>query len=487
VDIMDLTELTLIEAAAAVGSRRLSPVELTEAYLVRIAEVEERTNAYVTVVADAARRQARQAEQEIAHGTYRGPLHGLPIGLKDLFDVAGVVTTAGSALRRDHVATVDSTVAGRLRAAGAVLLGKHATHEFAWGGTTTNPHFGPTRNPYDLDRIPGGSSGGSAASVVSRTALASVGTDTCGSVRIPAALSGCVGLKPTYGSIDLTGVVPLAPSLDHAGPLARTVPDVAVLFGVLAGQRAAGPGAGAGIGVGSRCGGGVGAAVDWADPRAVGAALERGPAGLRVGWLRGWFEQIIEPEVADAVTRCAARLADRGAAVRPLDAPDVGPVVDLIFDIVQAEAEPYHRAAFRDAPHLFGPDLRASLARTPPTDGELAAGRQVLERLTGWLTDALRHHDVLLTATVPATAPLINARRVGIGDGDLHIEWMLTRLTSVFNVARLPALSVPGGLSAAGLPIGLQLVGRPLGEADVLRAGHAARVPLAGPPVTAAG
>src|SRR5262245_14362656 len=224
-----LLELGLVEASAAVRRRQVSPVELTEAYLARIASAEPGLGAYVTVTEARARADALRAERELASGRYRGPLHGLPVGLKDLFDTAGIRTTAGSALRRDHVPPTDSAVAAGLRAAGAVLLGKHATHEFAWGGTTTNPHYGPTRNPHAPDRIPGGSSGGSAASVASRTALASVGTDTCGSVRIPAALCGCTALKPTRGRLSLTGAVPLAPTLDHAGPITRTAADAAVL------------------------------------------------------------------------------------------------------------------------------------------------------------------------------------------------------------------------------------------------------------------
>jgi aspartyl-tRNA(Asn)/glutamyl-tRNA(Gln) amidotransferase subunit A len=336
-----------------------------------------------------------------------------------------------------------------------VLLGKHSTHEFAWGGTTTNPHYGPTRNPYDRDRIPGGSSGGSAASVVARTALASVGTDTCGSVRIPAALTGCVGLKPSYGRISLAGAVPLAPSLDHAGPITRTVADAALLYNALLDTSGADP-----------------------EP----ARPEPDLAGLRVGWLRGWFEQIIDPEVANAVAHQVERLRERGCAVEELHAPDVGPVVDRVFDIVLSEAEPYHRAAFRATPDGFGADLRANLSRTPPTADDLATGRAVLDRLTGWITAALRRTDVLLGATVPATAPAIGARRVSVAGQPLHIEWMLTRLTSIFNVAGRPALSVPAGTSAAGLPIGAQIVGRHNDETTVLTVGRVVETRLPAPP-----
>jgi len=453
----DLTALSLVQASAAVASGALSPVQLAEAYLARIAAVDPILNAYTTVTAARAREDARRAEREIAEGRYRGPLHGLPIGLKDLFDTAGIRTTAGSALRRKHVPDADSTVAAALREAGAVLLGKHATHEFAYGGTTSNPHYGPTRNPYDRSRIPGGSSGGSAASVVARTALGSVGTDTCGSVRIPAALSGCAGLKPTFGLIDLRGVVPLAPSLDHAGPIARTVEDLTLLFGAL---------------------------LDARNPDGPPApAVEPRPdlAGLRVGRLRGWFEQVIDADVQAAVDGGVARLVASGCQVEDLVAPDVGPVVDRIFDIVRADAEPYHHEMFGRHPEAYGADLRAVLSRRPPGAEQLAEGRRMLDGLTGWLAEALTRADALICATTPAVAPPIGARSVRVGGQELHIEWMLTRLTSIFDVAGLPALSVPAGLDRDGLPIGVQVVGSRLAEATVLGVGAALQVRLPDP------
>ena len=472
----DLTRLSLVEASAALAAGTASSTALTEAYLARIFAIDPAVNAYVTVTADRARRDARRADAELRAGHRRGPLHGLPIGIKDLFDTAGIPTTAGSALRRGHVPATDSAVAARLRRAGAVLLGKHATHEFAWGGTTNNPHYGPTRNPYALGRIPGGSSGGSAAAVVARTALASVGTDTCGSVRIPAALSGCVGLKPTYGWTDLTGTVPLAPSLDHAGPIARTPGDAALLYQVLAGNP------------------GPDRPPAASPPADLRTGLRAGlRVGLRVGLLRGWFAKVIDPETAAAVDITAQRLAERGCVVVELDAPDVGPVVDRVFDIVRAEAGPYHREDFRRSPEAYGADLRAVLSLPPPTATELAAGRRLLDRLTGWLTGALDRADrrgpavdVLLSATTPAPAPLIGEHRVGVGGQVLHIEWMLTRLTSIFNVAGLPALSVPVGVSRAGLPLGAQVIGRPWAETTVLSVGQAAHQLIPEPAFTPA-
>jgi aspartyl-tRNA(Asn)/glutamyl-tRNA(Gln) amidotransferase subunit A len=450
----ELTRLSLVDAASAVRRGEVSPVELTEAYLARIEAVDPGVHAYLTVTASRARDDARRAEREIVAGHYRGPLHGLPIGLKDLFDTAGIRTTAGSVLRRTHVPAADSAVAAGLRAAGSVLLGKHATHEFAWGGTTDNPHYGPTRNPHDRARIPGGSSGGSAASVVSGTALASVGTDTCGSVRIPAAMCGCVGLKPTFGSIAMDGVVPLAPSLDHAGPIARTVPDVAVLFGVL---LATAPGA------------------VHADPALPGAG-DGDLTGLRVGVLRGWFSEILHPAVRAAVSDRAAALAGRGATLDEVVVPDTGRVVDDVFDIVLAEAGAYHRPGFTLDPQAYGPDLRANLSVPTPTASRLAAGRIRLDQVVAGLTAALSRCDVLLSATVPVPAPLIGVSRVEAGGHELPIEWMLTRLTSIVEVAQLPALSVPAGRSAAGLPLGVQVIGRRLDEATVLRVGAAIEV-----------
>jgi len=453
----DLTSLSLVDASAAVARREVSPVELTEAYLSRISALEPFLNAYVTVTPERARADAAEAEREIAAGRWRGPLHGMPIGLKDLFDTAGVRTTAGSALHRDRVPSTDSAVAARLRAAGAVLLGKHGTHEFAWGGTSDNPHFGAIHNPYALDRIPGGSSGGSAASVVARTSIGSVGTDTCGSVRIPAALSGCVGVKPSYGLIDMTGVIPLAPSLDHAGPIARTVPDAAVLLGALA------------------------EGLDL-DGRGRAGAVDRDVAGLRVGVLAGWFSEVLDPEVRSAVTAAVTRLGALGCeVVGELTPPFGADLVDVIFELVLAEGGAYHRADFARSPSLYSAGLARVLSQEPPSASRLAEVRASLGRVSAWVAACLTRVDALVCATEPAPAPPIGARRVTVDGQDVSIEWMLTRLTSIFNVARLPAVSVPCGLTSDGLPIGLQIAARSRDEATALALANAAAVELPPP------
>lgn len=450
----ELSALSISDAARLLARGELTATELTEAYLARIAATEPDLNAYVTVSAETARAAALQADALRSSGGPVGPLCGIPLGLKDLYDVAGVPTSAGSPLLAGQRAGANSTVAARLRAAGAVLLGKQSTHEFAWGGTTNNPHFGPTRNPHDPTRIPGGSSGGSAASVVAGSCAGAFGTDTCGSVRIPAALSGCVGFKPTYGRISLHRVVPLAYSLDHGGPLARTVRDAALLYAAVAG-------------------------FDAADartlPLAVGdvlMGLGDGVAGLRVGRLRGWFEAVLDPSVREALDSASAALRDGGALLSDVVPAGRDAPVEEVFTVVAADAVPWHWAHFGRDASGYSPALTALLAAGPPTSEALDVARETLADRTGELVAALRDVDVLLCATVAAPAPLIGAEEVVVDGHELPVEWLLTRLTSVFDAARLPALSVPFGMSRDGLPIGVQLVGRHLDEATVLRAGR---------------
>lgn len=451
----DLTGLPVADLAALLASGDLDPRDLTESYLARAAATEPDLNAYVTVTADRARAQAEAARRRRRAGGDVSPLCGIPLGIKDLYDVRGVPTTAGSPLLLERVADGDSTVAARLLAVGAVLLGKQSTHEFAWGGTTDNPHFGPTRNPHDRTRIPGGSSGGSAASVVVGSSAGAFGTDTCGSVRIPAALSGCVGLKPTYGRISLHRVVPLAPALDHAGPLTRTVRDAALLAEAVAG-------------------------FDPADARTLPLAvpdltegLERDVRRLRVGRLRGWFEAVLDPEVRAAVDAAAGALRDAGCAVTDVSPARTDAPVDAVFAAVAADAVPWHWATFGRRAEGYSPALAALLAAGPPTFDVAAAARETVGVEVAALVAALREVDVLLCATVPMPAPPIGTERMTVDGHDLPLEWLLTRLTSVFDAARLPALSVPFAASADGLPIGVQIVGRHLEEATVLRAGRA--------------
>jgi aspartyl-tRNA(Asn)/glutamyl-tRNA(Gln) amidotransferase subunit A len=433
-DLTDLTELTAVEAAAALSAGELSPVELTEAYLQRIGDVNPQLNAYATLTPERARDDARRAADELTRGERRGALHGLPIGLKDLFDTAGVETAAGSALLRGRVPREDSAVAAAMRTAGTVLLGKHTTHEFAWGGTTNNEHYGPTRNPFDPERVPGGSSGGSAAAVTSRMALLSVGTDTCGSVRIPASLSGCIGFKPTFGAVSMHGTIPLSPSLDHAGPITRTVADAVLTLDTLAGRTA--------------------------DLDRVETLLGASVSGRRVARLRGWFEAILDPAVRQGLDDAADALREAGCRVDDLDTGDLGPVVDHVFALVGAEGEPYHRHAFATSPEKFGAGLSEILRAGEPSAQEVRTARAALADIVALLGRALADHDGLLAATTPAAAPRIGEEQVSVDGHEMHVEWMLTRLTSIFDVAGTPALSVPSGRTGEGLPVAVQVVGR---------------------------
>ncbi|RFS83109.1 amidase [Actinomadura spongiicola] len=403
-----------------------SPVDLTERMLAAIEATEPRLNAYATVTADAARARAAELAAEVESGVRRGPLHGFPVGVKDLIDTAGVPTAYGSPRFTGHVPARDAEAVRRLRDAGAVILGKHTTHELAWGGRTDSPFFGPTHNPYRRGHVPGGSSGGSAASVVAGSSLGAVGSDTAGSVRIPAALSGCVGFKPTRGRIPLDGVLPLAPSLDHLGVLARTVDDAALLASALTATPLTGTPAGS-------------------------------PAP-RVGWLGGWFDAVLAPEVRAALADVRARLEEHGVQVEDVVVPDEPRMPEAVLNRILAEAGAYHRDAFEQNPTLFGPDI-AELMRLPPRTAEDAAQDEAaIARTVAFLTEALASHDVLAGATVPITAPPIGAMTVEVAGREWPVEPVLTRLTSLFNAAGVPAVSVPVAL-ADGLPVGLQLAG----------------------------
>jgi aspartyl-tRNA(Asn)/glutamyl-tRNA(Gln) amidotransferase subunit A len=425
---------TAVAAAAAIAAGELSPVELTERLLRRIEETEPALHAYVTVTGEEALAQAATLDDELAAGRSRGPLHGVPVGVKDLIDTAGVRTTYGSPRYADHVPAEDAVAVRRWRQAGVVVLGKQATHELAWGGRTDSAFFGPTHNPYRRGHVPGGSSGGSAASVVAGSSLGGLGSDTAGSVRIPAALSGCVGFKPTRGRVPLDGVLPLAPSLDHLGVLARTVDDAALLMGGLA------------------------------DP------VSEAPAGpLRVGWLGGWFEAVLAPGVREVMARTRTLLEDAGVQVDDVVVPDEPLMPGAVLGRILAEAGSFHRAAFEAGPGGFGEDIAELMRMAPPTAERRDADDAAVGRLSEALGAALATFDVLVSATVPIPAPRIGAQTVAVDGQEWPVELVLTRLTSPFNATGQPAVSVPVGL-ADGLPVGLQVAGARSSDALVLDA-----------------
>ena len=453
--------LSLEEAAELVRARTVSPVELAESCLDRIADLEPRLNAFVLLTRESALAEARAAEHEIGGGNYRGALHGIPLSVKDLFDVTGLPTTAGGGFPAAP-ATRDSAVVERLRSAGAVLLGKTGLHELAFGVTSQNPHFGGIANPWALDRIPGGSSGGSAAAVASGGGFASIGSDTGGSIRIPAALCGVVGLKPTRGRVSLRGVYPLAWTLDHAGPLARTVRDAAVVYGAIAGHDARDPG--------SR-------AAPYDDAL---AEIEQGAARLRIGVWRGALASA-DPPVRAIVESAIAALASQGARIDELDLPRADELLARQLVVIGTEAYAYHRDRVEREPERIGADVLARLQRGRSNSGaDYAAARRARSEIRTSFDVALASYDAVAMPTTVITAPLRT------GEDAVATAARLTSLTAPFNLTGLPAISVPCGVAPDGLPVGLQLVGRRWGEARLLRVARAyesARGSFAGPDV----
>ncbi len=436
--------MTITELAPLLKQGRVSPVEVTRAALERIAAENPRLNAFLTVLEESALREARRAEEEIRRGRYRGPLHGVPLSVKDLFSTRGVRTTAGSRILADFVPRADAKAVRRLRAAGAVLLGKTALHEFAYGITNNNPHYGPTRNPHDPSRIPGGSSGGSAVAVAAGMGFASLGTDTGGSIRIPAALCGVVGLKPSFGRVSLHGVVPLGRSLDHVGPLARSVEDAALVLEAIAETKPRG----------------------W---RQIGA----GARGLRLGVPENYFFERIKEDVERAVRDALARLEGSGARLVRVKVPNAREATLASRKILLAEAAAYHRR-WRARRAEYGEDVRRLLEMGEALPArELAWARKVRAQFSRDLAPLFGRVDVLVTPTTPATATLIGQDTIEIGGQSEDARLSMTRLVRAFNMAGVPAMSVPCGRDRQNLPVGMQIVGKRGDEAVVLRVGLA--------------
>ncbi|HSB69575.1 MAG TPA: amidase [Candidatus Methylomirabilis sp.] len=452
----ELTHLSIAAAAEQLEKGALSPVELTRAYLDRIEQLDGHCRSYITVLREEALAAAAAAEQEIVRGGYRGPLHGIPIALKDLVMTRGIRTTCGSRILRDWVPEADAAVAVRLSRAGAVLLGKLNMHEFAYGPTGVNPHYGTPRNPWGRNRMPGGSSSGSGVAVAVGLCAGALGTDTGGSVRIPASLCGIVGLKPTYGRVSRAGVIPLAWSLDHIGPMARSVADAALLLQVLAGRDPADPST---------------AEVPVPDYR---VAMRADLRGLRLGLLRDLFFEKLDAEVRAAVEAAGRALEGLGASAEEVRLPRIQHAGPATFAIIASEAMAYHEPYLKTRAGEYGPDVRARL-----TTGQFILASQYLKAqrarqvIRADVDALLTRLDALLLPTTSIPAPDIDAPAVTVdGLTDDPRAW-LTRCTRPINLTGHPALSVPCGLTAGGLPIGLQLVGRHFEEATLLRIGAA--------------
>jgi aspartyl-tRNA(Asn)/glutamyl-tRNA(Gln) amidotransferase subunit A len=448
---------TIHELAPLLARKKISPVELTRAMLERIEQLNPRLNAYLTVTDDLAHAQACRAEQELLRGRCRGPLHGIPLALKDNIWTRGVRTTAGSMFLADFVPTEDATLVRRLFRAGAILLGKTNLHEFAYGVTTNNAHFGPTHNPWNLARIPGGSSGGSGAALAAGLCFASVGSDTGGSIRIPAALCGVVGLKPTFGRVSCHGVVPLARSFDVAGPLARSVADAALLLSAIAG-------------------------ADPLDPATVrhrvpdyAASLRARKVRFRLGWPRQYFWEKLDPEVRAIAEKAARSYETLGAVIEEVSLPHINNSIEPSTQIALAEARAFHEGQgwYPARAADYSEEVRKRLemgADVRATDYLHALEKRKIVRAD--FEAAFARVDAILAPTTPFAPPEIGQKTVRIETEEEPIRGALVRMNRPANFTGLPAISVPCGFTRAGLPVGLQLIGRAFDEAGLLRIAH---------------
>ena len=453
----ELLDFSLAQVAGLIKRRELSPVEVVEATLARVAEVDPILRAYISVFDDQARQVARAAEMLIMAGPDLGPLHGVPIGLKDNVATQGQRTTAGSKILADWVPAHDATVASRLRRAGAVFIGKLNMHEFAWGGTSDNPHYGAVRNPWNIDRFPAGSSGGSGAAVAARACYGAIGTDTGGSIRLPAAINGIVGIRPTYGRVSNHGIIPLAWSMDTAGPMARTVEDCALMFGVLAGHDAADP---------------ASARVPAHDYL---ARLNDGVKDLRIGVVPGYFFHHLQPAVHAAVIAALKLLEAAGAEVVEVDIKNIHGNMSAQLTIESAEPSTYHQRWLRERPDDYGADVRTLLEV-----GEMLLATHYLQAqryrtlLRNEFLEAFDKVDIFLCPTLPFAATPVGAMTVVIENGiEEDMLSAIMQYTGVPSLTGLPALAVPCGFDPDGLPVGMQLIGKPFDEATLFRVGAA--------------
>ncbi len=443
--------MTLLEAAAALRDRKVSSSELVYASLARITALDEKLNSFITVLEDNARLEAEAADRELARGIDRGPLHGIPVAVKDVFSTKGIRTTCGSKVFADHVPRHNAAVVEKLAAAGAVLVGKTNMHELAYGITSNNPHYGPVRNPWDRERIPGGSSGGSGAAVAARLVFAAMGSDTGGSIRIPASYCGCVGLKPTFGRVSRFGVMPLDFTLDHMGPLARSVRDAAAVLNAIAGfdprdessSRAPVP--------------------DFIPPEQVSIA------GFRIGLPENYYFEAVDEDAARAVRHAAELAGSLGARVVSVRVPDVAAINAVGRVILQAEAtavmSPYLHERGK-----FGGDVLALLDQGRFIAAADYVNAQRLRRMMREEFAAVwREVDCLFTPTTPTAAPRIGQAAIEVNGQSEDVRLGSTRLVRAFNVLGLPAVSLPCGFDRHGLPLGLQVAGPAFKEASLLR------------------
>ncbi|RKQ28179.1 amidase [Oceanobacillus halophilus] len=448
----DLSFLTASELAPFIQSRQLSPVELTEHLLNRITQFDPTLRTYITPLPDLAMRQAKEAETIIMNGGYKGPLHGIPIGVKDNFYTKGIRTTVGSKLLANFIPDKNATTVDKLLNAGGIMLGKQNMHELAAGSTGTNPYFGNTLNPWNIQYMPGGSSSGAASSLASGLTTLATGTDTFGSIRLPASMCGIYGLKPTYGLVSTHGVFPTAMSLDTAGPMARSVSDLALMLTYMAGY-------------------------DPSDPASLetsildyGESLYTGIKGIKIG-IPTYYLQDLDPDVERLFTKAIENLKYLGAQVRVIDIPELSMATFSSYATVTGEASAYHHKWLQTYPEYYSADIRTffltgTLTNTP----QYIQAQQARRKIVKAFQQAFLEVDVLLGPTIPITTPAYSKNWL---EQNLGVVKRTLPFTSPVNLTGTPAISVPMGIDRSGLPVGMQFIGNHLSEKQLLQIGSA--------------
>jgi len=451
-----LLSMSLVEVAELLKRNEISALELVDASLARIEQINPKIQAYISVYEEA-REVAKAIDILRSAGHILGPLQGIPTALKDNVALKGLRTTAGSKILADWIPEEDAMIASRLRAAGAIFIGKLNMHEFAWGGTSDNPHYGTVRNPWNIERFPAGSSGGSGAAVAARSCWGAIGTDTGGSIRLPSAINGIVGLRPSYGRVSNHGIIPLAWSMDTAGPMARTVHDCALMFNAIAGFDHKDS-----------------STVNHSVPDCV-AGLNRGVDGMRIGIVSDYFFHNVQTPVKNAVQAALKDFEKMGAHLVEIPIHNIHGNISAQLTIESCEPSTYHQRWLRERPQDYGQDVRTLLEV-----GEMLLATHYLQAqryrrvLRQEFIDAFRRVDFFICPTLPFTATRIGETKVVIENG--RKEDMLSAImqfTGVPSLTGLPALAVPCGFDSDGLPIGMQLIGKPFDEATLFQAGAA--------------
>ncbi|MFJ5768943.1 amidase [Psychrobacillus sp. NPDC093180] len=453
----DLVTYDIKKISEMIKEKKISPVEIALKFLKRIENIDPIINSFITVDREDVIEQAHKVQREIEAGNYKGPLHGIPIGLKDLIYTVNAKTTMGSEIYQDFVPEFNATVVEKLKEAGAILIGKLNTHQFAYGPTGDRSYFGPVRNPHNPEKMTGGSSSGSAAAVSACLCYAALGTDTGGSVRVPASFCGVVGMKPTYGRISKQGVYPLSWTLDHVGPLTRTVADNAIVMNALAG-------------------------FDKNDPYSIDRESEdflrdigKGIAGMKIGLPTKFYFDDMNDEVRTIMNKTIQVLRNMGAVVKSVDLPHLEKFSDAHKVILRSEAFAVHEQNLKDYPDQWDDEVKERLYTAMETKGyEYAQALQTRQLAKEEFNRVLENVDIIFTPTLPILPPKIGERHVDIEKYiGQHIRWSIIKLTAPTNLNGFPSLSVPCGFSSDGMPVGFQLIGREFDEVTLYRVGHA--------------